>query len=400
MKPANLMLSPDPAGPGGGTVKVADFGLAVDAGGQWAARGDSSGSPAYMSPEQVRGAADRLDGRSDLFGLGAVLYELLAGRRPFVAESRTGLLREIVERDPPPVRQLAPHVPPALAAVCEKALAKAPADRFQTAADFAATLRAAVAGEPAFPAVRAAAGNAERKSRRRAAIAAVLAVAAVGACAVLFLPDGAGGGPAADGPQVTVDADGVRVGTATAPAGELTVIATAADGTERPIDAAAVPPRAGETLTVRGTAGAPLYLYLAHFSTDAAGAGSATAIEPPAFADWPAAAQRRTAIEIGGGIVSGDPSTETVFLLGRSAPLPAEAAVGPLLAGYPQPALHRRASATRALTFGGGDAAKSGAPPDAAADRAARWAEANLRPQFPLIRALTFATAVDRANPD
>ncbi len=106
-----------------------------------AADGRIAGTLAYMSPEQAGGAGHRIDGRTDIFGLGVVLYELLCGRRPFRAEETEELLRQVREDEAQPPRQLIPSIPRELERICLKAMAKKIRDRYTTAADFAEELR-------------------------------------------------------------------------------------------------------------------------------------------------------------------------------------------------------------------------------------------------------------------
>ena len=104
-------------------------------------RGDRSGTPAYMSPEQVRGETHRLDGRSDIWSLGVILYELLTGRRPFHGDTRNELFDEIKHRDPTPPRQRQPQVPAELDRICLKCLNKQVTDRYSSALDLVDDLR-------------------------------------------------------------------------------------------------------------------------------------------------------------------------------------------------------------------------------------------------------------------
>ena len=134
LKPANILLSED------GAPVVVDFGLALGDN-EFSYRPSMCGTYTYMSPQQVRGEADRVDGRSDIFSLGVILYQLLAGRVPYKSRDVSSLKREILEDEPTPVRQYNRSVPERLERVCQKALAKEPKDRFSTAADFAAALR-------------------------------------------------------------------------------------------------------------------------------------------------------------------------------------------------------------------------------------------------------------------
>src|SRR5262249_9097247 len=144
------------------------------------------GTPAYMSPEQARGEGERVDGRTDVYSLGVVLYELLTGSRPFKGDPET-LVRKVLSEDPPPPRALGPAVPRALAAVCLTAMARDRAGRYQRAAHLAEDLRRFLAGEPLLHAARVGLlGRGLWWLRRRAALAAVAAVA-LAALAVAFL---------------------------------------------------------------------------------------------------------------------------------------------------------------------------------------------------------------------
>ena len=109
VKPANIILTPD-RGP-----VLVDFGLGLDeAGAGGSELGVISGTPAYMAPEQVAGAAHRIDGRTDIYSLGVVLYEMLCGRLPFRASNTRELLRQVRDDEPQPPRQLRPEIPPEL----------------------------------------------------------------------------------------------------------------------------------------------------------------------------------------------------------------------------------------------------------------------------------------------
>ncbi len=119
VKPANIILTPE-RGP-----VLVDFGLGLDeAGAGGSELGVVSGTPAYMAPEQVAGTAHRIDGRTDIYSLGVVLYEMLCGRLPFRASNTRELLRQVRDDEPQPPRQLAREIPPELERVCLKALAK------------------------------------------------------------------------------------------------------------------------------------------------------------------------------------------------------------------------------------------------------------------------------------
>jgi serine/threonine-protein kinase len=137
IKPANVMLLPD-----GHTVKVMDFGIAhiISKSDMHTTRaGDVLGTPQYMSPEQTQGV--KVDGRSDLFSVGIMLYLMLTGQTPFQGDSLVALAMKIVNEQPRPVESLRPDVPPALRRIVERCLAKLPAQRFQTGAELAQEIR-------------------------------------------------------------------------------------------------------------------------------------------------------------------------------------------------------------------------------------------------------------------
>ena len=128
IKPGNIMILAD-----GQTIKVADFGIAHMDDGSTEQRtmvGAVMGTPQYMSPEQTRG--DKVDGRSDLFSAGIVLYQLLAGERPFRGESLVAVATKIATEDPPPLNQKRPEVPASLRRVVDRCLAKKPEQRYQS----------------------------------------------------------------------------------------------------------------------------------------------------------------------------------------------------------------------------------------------------------------------------
>ena len=140
IKPANVILLD------GGGVKVADFGIAHIESSNMTQAGTVMGTPSYMSPEQIMGLP--IDGRSDLFSAGVILYQFLTGERPF-SGSATATMHKVLEEDPLPPSRFNVQVPGAMDAVVRKALAKRPDERYQNADEFAAALRAAAAKQPA-----------------------------------------------------------------------------------------------------------------------------------------------------------------------------------------------------------------------------------------------------------
>ena len=136
IKPANIMLE------AGDRVKVTDFGIAKwsESGEHLTMTGSLLGTPSYMSPEQARGGD--IDGRSDLFSVGCVLYEMLAGKKAFRGESITALIFKIITEEPLPIRELAGDVPDAMVHIIQKALSKTPDARYQSGQEMAKDLLA------------------------------------------------------------------------------------------------------------------------------------------------------------------------------------------------------------------------------------------------------------------
>ena len=179
IKPENILLEE-------GHAVVADFGIAraihAAGGEQLTETGLAVGTPAYMSPEQAMGSKE-LDGRSDLYSLGCVLYEMLAGQPPFTGATVESIVHQQIAVEPRPVTELRPAVPAEVVAALSRVLSKAPADRFRPAAQFAEALAkresAAVVATP-MPVTRP-----TLRSWRRPALLGMVLVVAVGAALVV-----------------------------------------------------------------------------------------------------------------------------------------------------------------------------------------------------------------------
>src|SRR5438477_9205663 len=134
IKPANLMLTPDD------TVKITDFGTAkILQFGTVQQTAHVMGTPSYMSPEQIKGKV--VDGRSDIFSLGVVLYEMVTGEKPFPGQNITTVIYKIVNEEPVPPRQIDPSIHPGISAVVMRALEKEPEQRYQSCREMLEDLR-------------------------------------------------------------------------------------------------------------------------------------------------------------------------------------------------------------------------------------------------------------------
>ena len=180
IKPENVLLAGDHA-------FVADFGIALAldvAGGERLTRtGLSLGTPAYMSPEQA--TTGRLDGRSDLYSLACMLYEMLAGQPPFTGATAQTVLAQHATHSVPSLRTLRPSVPPALERVIARSLAKRPEDRFPSGGAFATALTGAPSAASATGTAYALGARGLRAIRQSPLLAAVVTAALAGGAAVV-----------------------------------------------------------------------------------------------------------------------------------------------------------------------------------------------------------------------
>ena len=146
-----------------GIARIIDFGLARSSDVTATVDGVARGTPLYMSPEQASGKA--VDFRTDLWSLGAVLYEMLAGKPPFRGDTQLQVMHAVVHDDPPQLREIRPDLPADVEAIVSRALQKDPARRYQSAAEMVSDLSAALAALEGPP--RALACERSMRFRRR-----------------------------------------------------------------------------------------------------------------------------------------------------------------------------------------------------------------------------------------
>lgn len=181
VKPSNIVCTTD------GKLKITDFGIAHvedPSGIEETQAGEILGTPAYMSPEQVLGRP--VDGRSDLFSLGIILYEMATGSRPFQGQGMSAVFNAITNDVPPPIHTICQAIPRPLSDVIMKCLSKSPEARHSDGRELAAALRSAVAAsEPVVPVTTVSEEKTGKKKSAAVIIAGALVVVAVGAFLLL-----------------------------------------------------------------------------------------------------------------------------------------------------------------------------------------------------------------------
>lgn len=175
LKPANVLLDPS------GEPMVTDFGLAkhdaADLG--LTVSGQVLGTPAYMAPEQAEGRSKECDARTDVYGLGALLYHMAAGRAPFAGDSHVVVMQQVMKDEPVSVRLLNPSIPRDFETICAKAMAKDAPRRYQTALAMAEDVQRFLDGKPVLARPVGALGKTWRWARRHRAVAAALLMTVV-----------------------------------------------------------------------------------------------------------------------------------------------------------------------------------------------------------------------------
>jgi tRNA A-37 threonylcarbamoyl transferase component Bud32/ferric-dicitrate binding protein FerR (iron transport regulator) len=189
LKPANILVT------AAGQPKVGDFGLAhlSEAKTQLTRTGTTLGTPLYMSPEQVEGRPNDITPRTDVYALGAILYEVLTARPPHLAETLAEMYGKIMKEEPPAIRRLNPLVSRDLETIALKALEKAPRNRYPSAREFAEDLKRSLDGEPIEARPHSRAEKLWRKAVRHRALVpsvsgAVLAASLIGFLALTRVP--------------------------------------------------------------------------------------------------------------------------------------------------------------------------------------------------------------------
>lgn len=400
LKPSNILVDAQ------GRPRVADFGIALRESEQRRRAGEISGTPAYMAPEQIRGETHRLDGRCDVWSLGVILYELLAGRRPF-SGSRPELLDEILHREPKPLRQINDQIPAELERICLKCLSKQVADRYSTAADLSEDLKHwRDAWIEAPTEIVSHSIHDQPSSGSRLPIGWVLGAVSAAALvvAIWWMSRDSAGPPANPPPLAAAPAMSGTAASAAALTGTVDIRVYRADAPGRWLslhEEATRPLRPGDRLQVRVELSRPSYVYVAWIDAD----GVPAPVYPWTPGDWSA----RPAVENPidrlrlpddadqGWRNDGKEGMETIVLMARDAPLPDDVDLEQLLSGFPKQEMQD----PRALVWleggavvTGGDRAPQFFDPKRIDDpvlQSQRLIAERLKPHFDLIRAVSFA---------
>ncbi len=385
LKPANILLDDQ------GCPHVADLGLAVSEQSQQLLAGQIAGTPAYMSPEQVRGETHRLDGRTDVWSLGVLLYQLLTGRHPFWREGSLTCLDEIVNREPKPPRQIDDTVPVELERITLKCLAKAVTQRYNTAADLAHDLRHWRPGPHDGNALdHAHVGR--LPGRRLGALPQILVAAAVLAivlAVVFFLRSR---------PEHGAEGVGPLGGTVNLRVWDPKNVHRQGLSMDEP---GALPLHPGDQIRLEITASRPSYLYVVWITSD----NEIAPVYPWSPGKWEERPQQEkpiSSVSLPEGVdtrwpMKGPDGMETLVLLGRDTPLPDDVDLKQLVSGFPKQQI-RDPCAIVWLDSGRVAGPMQRGPefldPRKADDpvaEAQRFLLERLQPHFQLVRAVSFA---------
>jgi serine/threonine protein kinase len=375
LKPSNILLDAS------GNPHVADFGLALHESAQRERAGEYAGTVAYMAPEQIRRESHRLDGRTDVWALGVMLYEMLTGRRPFDGKDLAQVEDEILNREPKPPRQIDEKIPKELERVCLKCLSKDVTQRYSTAADLAQRLKDAI--QPR-----------RRLSHRVLGSLLALAICMVGVWG--FWPAAKSPLPALEG---TLDL----------------LIWNPEDSTRRGLslkDPTALPLRANDQIRIQVALNHPAFLYVVWIDSR----GKAAPVypwKPGHWEQWPESEEPTSRLSLPtaedrGWKMEGPSGMETLMLLARERPLPREVALKEYFAQLPPTTLPNPRAL---LCFAQGRPVSRAMDPERGPDffdtehigdpvlTTQRLIQERLSQYFPLIRAVSVASVGEEKKP-